>query len=200
MTLARHEVEQLVMEYQQGGVEFDEIFKKFEKLIHDCFWKFLKKHHWECPTLESEDLKSVCYLAFYKSIEGFDIRKGYTFPTYFYKAAYFDMFREYEKHLKEKLMRFDWNEEGLKDFSNLVGVDSFGESRRLEWLEYLKGIMEQKKFDSDMIKVILIHLETEEPLYKVAPRYGIHQVKASRYLTKLKKGITSSGIGDKNDG
>ena len=51
-----------------------------------------------------------------------------------------------------------------------------------------------------MIKVILIHLETEEPLYKVAPRYGIHQVKASRYLTKLKKGITSSGIGDKNDG
>ena len=43
MTLARHEVEQLVMEYQQGGVAFDEIFKKFEKLIHDCFWKFLKK-------------------------------------------------------------------------------------------------------------------------------------------------------------
>lgn len=28
MTLARHEVEQLVVEYQQGGVEFDEIFKK----------------------------------------------------------------------------------------------------------------------------------------------------------------------------
>ena len=68
------------------------------------------------------------------------------------------MFREYEKHLKEKLMRFDWNEEGLKDFSNLVGVDSFGESRRLEWLEYLICIMEQKKFDSDMIKVILINL------------------------------------------
>lgn len=54
MTLARHEVERLVVEYQQGKIEFDEIFKKFEKLIDDCFWRFLKKHRFECPTLERD--------------------------------------------------------------------------------------------------------------------------------------------------
>lgn len=44
-----------------------------------------------------------------------------------------------------------------------------------------------------MVEAILIHLETREPLYKVAPRYGIYQVKASRYLTKLKKELRVAG-------
>lgn len=193
MILARHEVEQLVVEYQQGRVEFDELFKKFEKLIHDCFWRFLKKHQWECPTLESEDLKSVCYLAFYKSAKGFDIRKGYAFSTYFYKTAYFSMLEEYRKHLGERPLSLNWEEEEGDSLLNFIGVDGFSESRRLEWLEYMKEVMERKKFEPNMVEAILIHLETREPLYKVAPRYGIYQVKASRYLTKLKKELRVAG-------
>ena len=187
MTLARHEVERLVVEYQQGKIEFDEIFKKFEKLIDVCFWRFLKKHRFECPTLEREDLKSVCYLAFYKSIEGFDIRKGYAFSTYFYKTAYFSMLHEYQKHLGERALSLDWKEEKKDGLLKFIGVDGFIESRRLEWLEYMKEVMERKKFEPNMVEAILIHLETREPLYKVASRYGIYQVKASRYLMKLKK-------------
>ncbi|MDB8575573.1 sigma factor [Turicibacter sanguinis] len=186
-------VDQWVVEYQQGELEFDELFKKFEKLIHDCFWRFLKKHQWECPTLESEDLKSVCYLAFYKSAKGFDIRKGYAFSTYFYKTAYFSMLQEYRKHLGERPLSLNWEEEEGDSLLNFIGVDGFSESRRLEWLEYMKEVMERKKFEPNMVEAILIHLETREPLYKVASRYGIYQVKASRYLTKLKKELRVAG-------
>lgn len=43
MTLTKSEGDQWIIKYQQGELEFDELFKKFEKLIHDCFWRFLKK-------------------------------------------------------------------------------------------------------------------------------------------------------------
>ena len=193
MTLTKSEGDQWIIKYQQGELEFDELFKKFEKLIHDCFWRFLKKHQWECPTLESEDLKSVCYLAFYKSAKGFDIRKGYSFSTYFYKTAYFSMLYEYQKHLGERPLSLEWEEEKQNNLLNTIGVDGFSEARRLEWLEYMKEVMERKKFEPNMVEAILIHLETREPLYKVAPRYGIYQVKASRYLTKLKKELRVAG-------
>ena len=133
------------------------------------------------------EIKSVCYLAFYKSIEGFDIRKGYAFSTYFYKTAYFSMLHEYQKHLGERALSLDWKEEKKDGLLKFIGVDGFIESRRLEWLEYMKEVMERKKFEPNMVEAILIHLETREPLYKVASRYVIYQVKASRYLMKLKK-------------
>lgn len=195
MSLSSGESIRFVLDYQAGKIGFEELFQSLELLIHDCFWKMLHRENIiKMRIMEEEDLRSLCWMAFYQSARDFKVEKGCTFSTYFYQNVQFAIRQEYKRLYRKKrkhngmVSLEELTDKGVKLMEEVM-YDPFTKIEEQEFLELVKAEMQALNFEPEVRTSILIHLTTGEPLMRVGKRYCISQSIASRRFIKLKKAL-----------
>lgn len=191
MSVSRKELEKMVIKCQIGELEFDELFKSAEKLIHNCYWRIYdKRQAYSVEILELDEIKSIAYEMFFHSVNEFDISKGFAFSTLFYNKTHFAILNAHRRALRigeGNVFSLDNLVKDRAEGHEFIGEDGFEESKVRDLLQIVESVLEKCGYDEKLKQSLMTHILTGEALSKVAERNGIYQVKASRAIIKFRE-------------
>ena len=189
--------EELVVAYQRGEVEFDEVFKKCEKLFYKEYNKYVVKFSSVHNVIfQKDDIYSLSLIGMYNAAQTYNPNIA-KFSTYLALKIRESVMYEVKRLTSKKRVYNgemiyldstldDDSGETRSQYHNLVEVDGFKESKNKEFIEFCTEILEKTVQKQDIKATILNHLVTGESLNSLSDKSRCHQTTISREFAKFK--------------
>lgn len=186
--------EELVVAYQRGEVEFEEVFKKCEKLFYKEYKKYVVKfssvHN---AIFQNDDIYSLSLIGVYNAAQTYDPNIA-KFSTYLALKIKESVMYEVKRLTTKKrsyngeMIYLDdtLDDSGKSQYHNLVEFDGFKDSKNKEFIEFCAEILEKTVQKQDVKVIILNHLKTGESLNSLSNKTRSHQTTISREFAKFK--------------
>ena len=189
--------EELVVAYQRGEVEFDEVFDQCKGLFYKEYQKYVNKfsavHN---AIFQSEDIYSLALIGMYNATQSFDPDVA-KFSTYLALKIRESVMYEVKGLTAKKRVcdgemiyldsTMDNSENAKTQYHNLIKVDGFKDVEKKEFIEFCNEILEKVVQKEEIRATILNHLVTGESLNSLCTKTRSHQTTISREFAKFKQ-------------
>lgn len=188
--------EELVLAYQRGEIEFDEIYNQMYKMMQKLKHKMLREGISKgVALLDSDDINSLFLEALYKATLSYNQDKKVNFSTYAYTLMRNIVLRErviltYKKRHTQNTplsldFKYDLSEEEGDTFADFIASDDDKIYKDLDTFDFINEVCDRRGFRDKTKQLMLNYVTTDKTVTRIGKELGMTSPLANREFKKL---------------
>lgn len=188
--------EEMVVAYQRGEIEFDEIYNRMYKMMQKLKYKLIKDGICKgAALLDSDDISSLMMMALYKATISYDIDKKINFSTHAYTFMKNAVLRERMILTRKKRhttntplsldFKYDLNEEEGDTFLDFIVNDDDQIYTDLDTFDFINDVCDRRGFREKTKHLMLNYVTTDKSITRIGKELGMTSPLANREFKKL---------------